>query len=62
MRKSKLQYEREKNRILKLKISELERSSLLFNNWQDYIFGEIPEETKNQNLSTHINEMIFVRI
>lgn len=60
--KTKLQYEREKNRILKLKISELERSTLLFNNWQDYIFGEIPEETKNQNLATHQSEMIFVRI
>ena len=60
--KTKKEYERTKNRILNSKLSEIEKSNRLFQNWQDYIFGSIPEETKRQNLAAHQSEMIFVRI
>jgi len=62
MSKSKKEYHQEKKQILKSKISETEKSNKLFQNWQDYIFGSIPEETKRQNLAAYQSEMIFVRL
>ena len=61
--KTKKEYEREKFRIANSKrMTETEKAISNFNNWQDYIFGAIPEETKRQNLAAHQSEMIFVRL
>lgn len=61
--KTRKEYDKEKSRIASSKrMTENEKTIAHFNNWQDYIFGSIPEETKRQNLAAHQNEMIFVRI
>lgn len=63
MCKSKKKYEKKRDKIRDMKnISEAQRSMLHFNNWQDYIFNSIPEETKNRNADAHLQEMVFVRI
>jgi len=62
MAKTRNEYQRNRDRILNSKLSETEKSNKLFQNWQDYIFGSIPEETKRQNLHKHHEEMIFVRL
>jgi len=49
MKDPKKQYEKTKERILKSKISDLEKSSQLTNNWLNYIQESISEETKKQN-------------
>ena len=36
---SKTQYHKEKRRILNSNTSDLEKSSMLFNNWIDYVFS-----------------------
>ena len=63
MSKSRKKYEKKRDKIRDMKnISESQRSMLYFNNWQDYIFNSIPEETRQKNISNHLDQMIFVRI
>lgn len=60
MSKTKKEYERTKDRILNSKLSEIEKSNRLFQNWQDYIFGSIPEHKKQTITTNHFNEMFFI--
>jgi len=60
MAKTKKEYERTKDRILNSKLSEIEKSNRLFQNWQDYIFGSIPEHKKQTITTNHFNEMFFI--
>lgn len=60
MAKTKKEYERTKDRILNSKLSEIEKSNRLFQNWQDYIFGSIPEHKKQAITTNHFNEMFFI--
>ena len=60
MAKTKKEYERTKDRILNSKLSETEKSNRLFQNWQDYIFGSIPEHKKKSITTNHFNEMFFI--
>lgn len=60
MAKTKKEYERTKDRILNSKLSEIEKSNRLFQNWQDYIFGSIPEHKKQTISTNHFNEMFFI--
>jgi len=63
MCKSRKKYEKKRDEIRDMKnISESQRSMLYFNNWQDYIFNSIPEETRQKNISNHLDQIIFVRI
>jgi hypothetical protein len=59
----KKEYVKKRDKILKDKTTtDLQKSSLLFNNWHDYISGSMPEETRMKNLIKHHSEMTFVRI
>jgi len=62
MAKTRNEYQRNRDRILNSKLSETEKSNRLFANWQDYIFGSVPEEIKQKNLHKHYEEMILVRV
>jgi hypothetical protein len=63
MKDSKKKYEKKRDKIRDMKnISEAERSVMFFNNWSDYIFNSIPEETRQKNTDNHLKEMLFVRI
>ena len=62
MANTKKEYDRTKDRILNSKLSEIEKSNRLFQNWQDYIFSSIPEEKKQTISTNHFNEMFFVRM
>jgi len=63
MSNSRKKYEQKRDKIIAMKnISEKEKSNRLFQNWQDYIFGSIPEHKKQSITTAHFNEMFFVRI
>lgn len=63
MKDSKKKYEKKRDKIRDMKnISEAERSVMFFNNWSDYVFNSIPEETRQKNTLNHLEQMIFVRI
>lgn len=63
MSKSRKKYEQKRDKIIAMKnISEKEKSNRLFQNWQEYIFESVPEEAKRNNLTTHVDKLIFVRI
>lgn len=63
MCKSRKKYDKRRDEIRDMKgITESERSMLYFNNWQDYIFNSIPEDTRQKNTANHLEQMIFVRI
>jgi len=62
MAKTRNEYQRNRDRILKSKLSETEKRNRLFQNWIDYIFGSVPEEIKQENIHKHHEEMIFVRM
>ena len=58
--KTKLQYEKEKNRILKSKISEIEKGNMLFGNWIDYLYSST-QKSESQSIKYQA-EQIRVRV
>jgi hypothetical protein len=58
MEKSQAQYHAEKVRITKSKkLSESEKSTAYFNNWNDYIFSSIPHEARRDIVSKNYKEI-----
>lgn len=63
MGNSKKKYEKTRDHILNnSEISDSKKSSLLFNNWQNYIFESLPEKPKVKHIEKLDKEMVFVRL
>jgi uncharacterized protein YeeX (DUF496 family) len=59
----RIKYEKKRDQILNnRKTSDLQKSGLLFNNWKDYIYNNVPEEVKEKHFQKLEKEMIFVRL
>jgi uncharacterized protein YeeX (DUF496 family) len=59
----RIKYEKKRDQILNnRKTSDLQKSGLLFNNWKDYIYNNVPEEVKEKHFQKLVKEMIFVRL
>jgi len=60
MAKTQREYQREKERILNSKKSEIEKGNLLFGNWIEYIFESTNKAEKNS--LKYQSEQIRVRV
>lgn len=58
--KTKKEYEKEKERILKSKKSDIEKSNLLFGNWIDYLYSST-QKSESQSIKYQA-EQIRVRV
>ena len=58
--KTKIQYEKEKARILKSKISEIEKGNKLFGNWIDYLYSST-QKSESESIKYQA-EQIRVRV
>lgn len=62
MAKTQREYQREKERILNSKLSDIEKSNRLFGNWIEYLYSST-EKSERQNLRYNSEETrIRVRI
>ncbi len=60
MAKTRKEYQREKERILKSKNSDIEKGNLLFGNWIEYVFESTNKAEKNS--LKYQSEQVRVRI